>query len=67
MAYGCKTTCDNCRPKYVNCPSCGHRNFLIFEKCSKCKTALPQEIKDQAIDEWNKNAETREIRSCFSP
>ena len=66
MAYGCRTTCDNCRPKYVFCPNCGKKNFLTVNNCSKCHQELTQEAKDQAIAEWEENAKTRVITACYS-
>lgn len=65
MAYGCKTTCDNCRPKYVFCPKCGHKNFLIFSNCKECGLGLTEEMKNQAVADWQEKAKTRVIKSCF--
>lgn len=66
MAYGCRSTCDNCRPKYVACPECGKRNFLVLNNCKSCKAELTAKAKDMAIEEWQRNAATREIKTCYS-
>ena len=66
MAYGCRSTCDNCRPKYVYCPACGKKNFLVLSSCTKCGAELTEEAKQEAIAEWEKKAETREITACYS-
>ena len=66
MSYGCRTTCDNCRPKYVICPACGKKNFLTVNKCSKCRELLTQEMKDAAVAEWVEKSKTREISACYS-
>lgn len=66
MAYGCRTTCDNCRPKYVICPECGKKNFLTLSACSRCHAELAQDAKDAAIAEWYEKAKTRTITACYS-
>ena len=66
MAYGCRTTCDNCRPKYVVCPSCGKKNFLSMNRCTKCHEELTQEMKDAAVLDWQEKAKDREITACYS-
>lgn len=53
MCYGCRVTCDDCKPKFVHCPQCGWRNLLFLEKCVKCETTLTQEAKDEAIAQWH--------------
>lgn len=64
MGYGCRSTCDNCKPKFVWCPNCGKRNFLVMSKCTKCGEPLTEELKDAAIEKWQEEAKTRTIVSC---
>ena len=66
MAYGCRSTCDNCRPKYVDCPNCGTRNFLVMGKCKKCGAEITAEAKDEAIAEWQRKAKDRPTVACYS-
>ena len=67
MAYGCKATCDNCRPKYVYCDECGTKNFLVLKACKKCGAAITEDARERAVAQWQKDAATREVHSCFTP
>lgn len=67
MAYGCRPTCDNCRPKYIRCPSCGARNFLTLKCCKRCKREFTQEDRDEAVRAWEREAETRTVSACYMP
>ena len=64
MGYGCRATCDNCKPVYVWCPECGKKNFLTMTKCTKCKAPLTEESKDAAIAKWHEEASKRTIMGC---
>ena len=53
MCFGsCRVTCDNCKPKFVYCPNCGHKCMLIHKVCKKCKTPLTDEMKEAAKADW---------------
>ena len=55
MCFGsCRVTCDNCKPKFVYCPVCGHKNMLIHKACKKCKTPLTEEMKQKARKDWER-------------
>ena len=63
MCFGsCCVTCDNCKPKFVSCPVCGHRNMLVFKTCRKCGKPLPEGAKDAAVKDWEAKARTRNKR-----
>ncbi len=65
MAYGCRPTCDNCRPKYLFCPECGTKNFLTLKACKRCKRAFTEEDRAQAVRDWESKADTRTSSACF--
>lgn len=67
MAYGCRPTCDNCRPKYVYCPVCGAKNFLTLAACKKCRHVFSQEDRDEAVLRWESESKTRTVSACFMP
>lgn len=67
MAYGCRPTCDNCRPKYLYCPECGTRNFLTLHSCKKCKKKFTQSDRDEAVSRWEKESATRTASACYMP
>ncbi len=67
MAYGCRPTCDNCRPKYVRCPACGERSFLTLKACRRCKRPFTQLDRDEAVRQWEAEAPTRTSSACFTP
>ena len=50
----------NCKPKFVPCPACGHRNKLVFKTCRKCGEPLSEEAKDAAVKDWKTKARTRD-------
>ena len=51
-AGGCNPECDNCRPKYLRCPQCGNRQFIIQKNCTKCGYNVTDEDRDNARAEW---------------
>jgi hypothetical protein len=57
MCYGCRVTCDDCRPKFVNCPHCGWRCLLVFDRCARCGESISEEAKADAIDAWKASKE----------
>lgn len=57
MCYGCRVTCDDCRPKFVNCPHCGWRCLLVFDRCARCGESISEETKADAIDAWKASKE----------
>ena len=52
MCYGCKITCDDCKPKFVYCPDCGQRNMLVMPKCLNCGRPISEEEKEAARQAW---------------
>lgn len=63
MCFGsCRVTCDNCKPKFVQCPACGHKNMLVFKACKKCGETLSEETKDNAVAQWEEKARARAER-----
>lgn len=67
MAYGCRPTCDHCRPKYVHCPDCGTKNFLMLKACKKCGREFSEKDKEDAIKRWEAESDTRSASACFMP
>lgn len=61
MCYGCRPTCDDCKPKFVYCPACGRRNFLFSRCCSGCGRLLDDEEKAAAREQWRQLKEQREV------
>ncbi len=60
MCFGsCRVTCDNCKPKFVVCPDCGHKNLLVFKACKECGSVLTEDMKDEARRVWAEQAEER--------
>lgn len=60
MCFGsCRVTCDNCKPKFVYCPTCGRKNMLIFKECKKCGERITEEMKEKAIREWEVDSQRR--------
>ena len=60
MCFGsCRVTCDNCKPKFVYCPNCGHKCMLFHKKCKKCGAVLTEEAKETAREEWRVRAKAR--------
>ncbi len=60
MCFGsCRVTCDNCKPKFVYCPDCGHKNMLVFKACKRCGKPLTEEMKDAAIRDWEERSKAR--------
>lgn len=59
MCYGCRMTCDDCKPKFIICSHCGWRGFLIFDMCPKCKAVYTQKEKERAEEEWLKKKTAR--------
>lgn len=53
MCYGCRPTCEVCRPKLVACPQCGFKSLLSSEKCAKCHSPLPEWVKGEAVARWH--------------
>lgn len=60
MCYGCRPTCEVCRPKTVPCAECGHRNLLISAKCIMCGAPLTEEMKEAAKAKWEEEHNTSE-------
>ena len=54
MCYGCRPTCDDCRPKFVFCAACGSKNFLFSRACKSCGAPLTDEMKSEARELWKK-------------
>lgn len=46
-------TCEKCKPKLLTCPSCGKRTY-IANVCVFCKSAIPQECQDAAVEAWKR-------------
>ena len=65
MCFGsCRVLCDNCKPKFVYCPNCGHKCMLFHTQCKKCKTPLTEEMKDAARAEWEIRSKERHERDA---
>ncbi len=61
MCYVCLPGCDNCKPKFIWCESCGNRAFLLMNECVSCGRKFTEVDKQKAIDDWRKRkAETLE-------
>lgn len=53
-AGGCNPECDNCKPKYIFCPTCGAKNFLVRKTCTGCGYAFTEEDREGAREAWRK-------------
>lgn len=51
-AGGCHPECDNCKPKYLYCPECGQRCFLVKKTCPSCGRAFTDEDRQEARARW---------------
>lgn len=51
-AGNCHPECDNCKPKYVTCPSCGERTFIARPKCLACGYELTDDDREAGRAEW---------------
>lgn len=67
MAYGCRPTCDHCRPKYLHCPACGTKNFLVMNACKRCGRVFTQQDRDEAVRLWESHQDARTSSACFMP
>lgn len=52
MCYGCRPTCEDCKPKFVYCRSCGSKNFLFSKKCKVCSACLTEDMKKEDVMKW---------------
>ena len=59
MCYGCRISCDDCKPKFITCSKCGWRGYLMFDKCTKCGTLFTQKEKEFAVEQWRLKKELR--------
>lgn len=50
----CNPMCDNCKPKFVECPECHDQCFLNEPTCRKCSHVFTDEEKGAAKDLWRK-------------
>ncbi len=56
--YICLPTCDNCRPKLVECPGCGRSTLIDLDTCPLCKSEITEEARQRAWDAWRKTHAT---------
>lgn len=52
MCYSCSPGCDNCMPKFLECPHCGHVEMLARGECSKCGLPIDDAMRAAAEEEW---------------
>lgn len=52
MCYTCNPSCDNCMPKMLECPECGHIELLGRDVCSSCGLPITDEMRADAKDQW---------------
>lgn len=50
--YLCVPTCDNCKPKFFECPQCGNRAFFALKECQSCGHVLTQDDCDTGLKAW---------------
>lgn len=51
-AGNCHPECDNCKPKYLWCPTCGTRVFLMRKACPTCGCEFTDEMREEARAKW---------------
>lgn len=51
-AGACNPECDNCKPKYLDCPQCGTRLFLGHKTCPSCGYAPTDDDRAHARELW---------------
>lgn len=52
MCYTCNPTCDNCMPKMLECPTCGHIELLGREACTSCGEPITDDMRADAEAQW---------------
>lgn len=55
MCYGCRPTCDDCKPKFVYCASCNGKNYLFMKNCKSCGSIISEELKELARISWKED------------
>ena len=68
MCYTCSSSCDNCRPKMVECPHCGHINMLSYDVCQHCSAPITDDAKARALALWDAGTRFgKSLRSDVKP
>ncbi len=52
MCYPCLMDCENCKQKYLYCPSCGAKNLVVRDDCLECGLRFTVEIKEASRRAW---------------
>lgn len=51
----CNPVCENCKPKFVECPECGDRCFLNEPRCRRCGHVFSAEEQEGARALWRES------------
>lgn len=55
---GCvNMNCERCKVKWMDCPNCGNRAYLLFKNCKSCGAELTNEAKEEARILWRQRKE----------
>ena len=50
--WTCLPFCENCKPKFYDCPECGGRGSIYFKKCTNCGRPMDSEDERRGRDAW---------------
>lgn len=51
--WTCLPFCENCKPKFYDCPECGGKGSIYFRKCTECNRPMEPEDADRARALWH--------------
>ena len=51
--WTCKPFCDNCKPKFYDCPECGNpKASIVVRKCIQCGRPMTPEDEQRGREAW---------------
>lgn len=68
MCYTCSPLCDNCHPKFLVCPNCGHVCHLESKKCDACEWTFDETLGQEYTKKWEEGMRLgKRIRPHIAP
>ena len=50
--WTCLPFCENCKPKFYDCPECGARASMYYRKCTECGRPMTEEDVNRGRIAW---------------